>query len=62
MFEQVDRLIELTRKDIVRTTNHTMVITYFMVGKLIVDNLQTGETKVKYADKTIEQLSKKING
>jgi predicted nuclease of restriction endonuclease-like (RecB) superfamily len=60
LFEQVDKLIDLARSAIVRTTNRTMVVTYFMVGKLIVDNLQTGGAKAKYAEKTIEQLSKKL--
>lgn len=60
LFEQVDRLIEFARGTFVRTTNRTMVVTYFMVGKLIVEHLQTGADKAKYADKTIEQLSNKL--
>ena len=60
LFEQVDKLIEFARGTLVRTTNRTMVITYFMVGKLSVEHLQTGGDKAKYADKTIEQLSNKL--
>ena len=60
LFEQVDKLIEFARGTLVRTTNRTMVVTYFMVGKLIVEHLQTGANKAKYADKTIEQLSNKL--
>ena len=60
LFEQVDKLIEFARGILVRTTNRTMVVTYFMVGKLIVEHLQTGGKKAKYADKTIEQLSNKL--
>ena len=60
LFDQVDKLIEFARGTLVRTTNRTMVVTYFMVGKLIVEHLQTGGYKAKYADKTIEQLSNKL--
>ena len=60
LFEQVDKLIEFATGTLVRTANRTMVITYFMVGKLIVEHLQTGDNKAKYADKTIEQLSNKL--
>jgi DUF1016 N-terminal domain len=60
LFEQVDRLIEFARGNLIRATNRTMVATYFMVGKLIVENLQTGVAKAKYAEKTIEQLSRKL--
>jgi predicted nuclease of restriction endonuclease-like (RecB) superfamily len=60
LFEQVDQVIEFARRNLVRSTNRTMVATYFMVGKLIVEDLQTGVAKAKYAERTIERLSKKL--
>ena len=42
LFLQVSSLIDLARRTVVRHTNRTMVTTYFLIGKYIIDDEQGG--------------------
>lgn len=46
-------MIELSQNiiSLIKTSNTTMVFTYFSIGKLIVDELQSGKEKAKYGTK-----------
>ncbi len=60
LFEQVSTLIESARHALLRTTNVTMVTTYFLIGRQIVEHEQSGEKRAQYAQKIIEELSQKL--
>lgn len=60
LFEQVVKLIEKARHSVIRTTNVTMVTTYFLIGRQIVEHEQKGEQRAQYAKKIIEELSQKL--
>jgi predicted nuclease of restriction endonuclease-like (RecB) superfamily len=60
LFEQVAQLIESARHTLLRTTNVTMVTTYFLIGRQIVENEQVGEQRAQYAQKIIDDLSQKL--
>lgn len=60
LFERVSNIIESARMTVVRTTNRTMVATYFLIGKQIVEHKQGGKEKAAYAKKIIENLSQKL--
>jgi predicted nuclease of restriction endonuclease-like (RecB) superfamily len=60
LFENIKSLLENARKHIIKTVNTSMIITYFHIGRMIVENEQKGEKRAMYAEKTIENLSKKL--
>ena len=57
LFEQVAELIEAARHSVIRTTNVTMVTTYFLIGKSIVEYEQSGKIRAEYAKSTLKNLS-----
>ena len=56
-FENVASLIEQARSFAGRTVDLTMGITYFEVGRMIVEEEQGGKAKAKYGTKLLEELS-----
>ena len=60
LFLQVSSLIDLARRTVIRHTNRTMVTTYFLIGKYIIDDEQGGQNRAIYAKKIIENLSQKL--
>jgi hypothetical protein len=56
-FENVAHLIEQARKYVGRTTDLTMVITYYEVGRMIVEEEQGGEARAKYGKRLLAELS-----
>lgn len=56
----ISKLIEASRKEVARTTNTVMTLTYFEIGKHIVEYEQQGKDRAKYAKKTLTTLSKKL--
>ena len=61
LYEQISVLLHAARKSVIKSVNHTMVITYFEIGKLIVDQEQHGEKKAKYGQNLINGLSDKLS-
>jgi predicted nuclease of restriction endonuclease-like (RecB) superfamily len=55
--EQAVKLIQAARQQAVRHTNSLMVSTYFQLGKLIVEEEQSGLAKATYGEEIIKQLS-----
>jgi hypothetical protein len=45
LYEQIAQLIETARHAVIRTTNTTMVTTYFLIGRQIVEHEQKRGTK-----------------
>jgi predicted nuclease of restriction endonuclease-like (RecB) superfamily len=60
LFEQVATLIESARHAVLRTTNVTMVTTYFLIGRQIVEQEQAGKIRAEYAKKILKSLSKAL--
>jgi hypothetical protein len=57
LFQSVKELIEQPRNQIVRNINSTMVLTYFQVGRMIVEDEQNGKERAKHASETLKELS-----
>ena len=53
-------LLENARKKVVTTVNQTMVLTYFEIGRMIVEEEQKGENRAEYGKKILEILSEKL--
>lgn len=58
--EQAVQLIQSARQQAVRQTNSLMVFTYFQLGKLIVNEEQSGSAKATYGEEIIKQLSREL--
>ena len=60
LFQSIKTLIQEARKDIVRNINTTMLITYFEIGRMIVEDEQKGKTRADYAKEIIKNLSSNL--
>lgn len=61
LFENIRSLIVEAQKFVVRNVNTTMVLTYFQIGRMIVEDEQQGHERAGYADKTLVYLSKALS-
>jgi len=57
-FLRVAETIEQARKFVGRTADLTMTVTYFEVGRMIVEKEQSGKSRAEYGKKLIEGLSR----
>ena len=53
-------LLENARKKVVTTVNQTMVLTYFEIGRMIVEEEQKGENRAEYGKKILDLKSENI--
>jgi predicted nuclease of restriction endonuclease-like (RecB) superfamily len=61
LYERISELIAQARKTVVQNINHTMVCTYFEIGRVIVEDEQKGSCKAVYGAQTLKELSKKLS-
>lgn len=61
LFKNIKSVIEEAQKRIVRNINITMLITYFEIGKMIVEDEQNGKDRAEYAKETLKNLSNDLN-
>ena len=60
-FDKVTNLLKEARKTVVKTVNQTMVITYFEIGKVIVEEEQGGNERAEYGKHILKELSKRLS-
>ena len=60
-FNNVAKIIEQARKYVGRTVDLTMCITYFEVGRMIVEEEQGGKARAEYGSKLMKELSIYLN-
>ena len=53
-------MLENARKKVVMAVNQTMVLTYFEIGRMIVEEDQKDENRAEYGKKILKILSKKL--
>ena len=56
-FENVAQIIEQSRKFVGRTTNKAMCVTYFEIGRMIVEEEQGGKARAAYGKRLLAGLS-----
>ncbi len=61
LFNRVAELIELARKKVVTAVNLTMVMTYFEIGRAIIENEQGGKERAAYGKSVLKDLSKRLS-
>ncbi|MCL2141356.1 MAG: PDDEXK nuclease domain-containing protein [Methanimicrococcus sp.] len=61
-FESVAQIIEQARRFVGRTADLTLCVTYFEVGRMIVEEEQGGKIRAEYGSEMLLELSKFLNG
>jgi predicted nuclease of restriction endonuclease-like (RecB) superfamily/predicted GNAT family N-acyltransferase len=57
VFQQVVELLQNARQQVLRTVNQTMTITYFEIGRIIVEEEQNGNDRAEYGKQLLKGLS-----
>lgn len=60
LFTDIKALLEQSRKVVTNSVNTMMVLTYFHIGRLIIENEQEGKRRADYAKEIIKTLSSKL--
>ena len=60
IFSRVSKLLAEARKQVFHTVNTTMLVTYFEIGKIIVEEEQSGNERADYGKFILKELSKKL--
>ena len=61
LLNNVRLIIESARQLVVKNIDRTMSLSYFLIGKLIVEEEQHGNERAKYADETLKILSLELS-
>ncbi len=61
LFLSIKTLIQQAQQHVVRNINTTMLITYFQIGKMIVEDEQKGKQRAAYAKENVKNLSIFLN-
>lgn len=60
LFGKIADLLNEARKFVVKSVNQTIVLTYFEVGRLIVEEEQQGDERAEYGKSVLKELSQKL--
>lgn len=60
LYGHIKQVIEEARNTVYRTANFAMVQAYWHIGKLIIEEEQSGKQRAEYGGELIKQLSKKL--
>jgi len=60
LYSEIADLLRSAKSRVLRSVNHTMVITYFEVGKLIVEEEQNGNQRAGYGKHLLQGLSEAL--
>lgn len=60
-FSKVAELLKQARKSVVTSVNRTMVLTYFEIGRMIVEEEQSGKERAEYGNKLLSELSHRLS-
>ena len=61
IFQQVVELLQNARQQVLRTVNSTMTITYFEIGRIIVEEEQNGKDRAEYGKQLLKGLSQQLS-
>ncbi len=61
LFDKIKTLVQQARAQVTRTINKTMVVTYYEIGRYIVEDEQAGAERATRHKKTLINLSKQLN-
>lgn len=58
--KKISNLLEEAQRRVLQTVNHTMVLTYFEIGKIIVEEEQNGKERADYGTYLLNDLSQNL--
>lgn len=61
LFQSVKEIIRQSREKVFRIANSTLLLTYWQIGNLIVEDEQQGKERAEYGKQTLKNLSKKLS-
>ncbi len=61
LFDSVVFILERARSKVVRAVNSEMIIAYWLIGREIVQAVQSGQERAEYGKRIIEDLSARLN-
>ncbi len=61
LFDKIEDIIKKNKIEMIYQINNSLVITYFNIGKIIVENEQNGNIRAKYGKEILANLSKKLS-
>lgn len=60
LFNSIKELIVQSQKQIVRNVNYTILITYYEIGRVIIEDEQKGQHRADYAKEILLNISKRL--
>jgi len=60
LIDKISELIKIARSRVVNAINYTMTTTYFEIGRMIVEDEQSGNKRADYGDKLITAISNRL--
>jgi hypothetical protein len=60
LLRKISKLLNESRQGVIQAVNHTRVITYFEIGRMIVEEEQNGKERADYGSQLISDLSKSL--
>ena len=60
LYSQVVALLQNARLQVLRTVNSTMMHTYFEIGRIIVEEEQSGKERAQYGKQLLKGLSEQL--
>ena len=60
LLQQIRQLVEQARHDVARSINTELLLTYWNVGRLIVEYEQAGNIRAEYGKQLLVDLSKSL--
>lgn len=60
IIDKISALLEFARNRVVVTVNQTMVLTYFEIGRMIVEEEQNGEQRAECGKELLKNISKEL--
>jgi len=60
LVDEIRTVMEAARTGVARVINTTMIVTYWQVGRIIIEHEQNGNLKAQYGKKLLPELSKRL--
>jgi hypothetical protein len=60
LYDRITDLLKQAQKSVVQTVNNTMVLTYFEIGRIIVNEEQSGKGRADYGQQLVDELSERL--
>jgi DUF1016 N-terminal domain len=57
---KISELLVSSRKSVIQTVNQTMTLTYFEIGRMIVEEEQNGKERADYGKQIIKSISERL--